>query len=96
MSTELTPFDLRALNQPGYEVWSRKETSECTHRTLPHLLIVLYEVGEKPFKILNPQKDNEELFSADNYLEIVDYLREEDYSRLERSLRVDDDQDDDD
>src|SRR4030095_3878552 len=96
MATELTPFDLTALNEPGYEVWSREAISECTDRKLPYLLIVLYEKGENPLKILDPQKKHEEILAADNYLEIVDYLREEDYSRLERCLRVDDEDDEDD
>ncbi len=96
MSPELTPFELAALNSPGYEVWSRAETSECTQRKLPHLLIVLYEEGEKPYKILDPQKGNDEVLAADNYLEIVDYLREEEYLRLERCLRLEEDDDDND
>jgi len=93
MSTDLTPFELTALNSPRYEVWSRDETSECTHRTLPHLLIVLYEPGEKPLKILDPQKNHEEILTADNYLEIVAYLREMDYSRLERFLKIEEESD---
>jgi len=35
---------------------------------------VLYDEGEEPLKIIDPQKNNEEIFSAKNYLEIVDYL----------------------
>ena len=93
MSTDLTPFELAALNSPGYEVWSREETSECTHRTLPHLLIVLFEPGDKPLTILDPQKNNEEILTADNYLEIVAYLRENDYSRLERFLKIEEEPD---
>lgn len=74
-----TPFEIAALNKPGYEVWARQGTSESSQRQLPQLLIVIYEEGEKPFNIIDPRKNNEEVLSAADYLEIVDYLREKDY-----------------
>ena len=43
---------------------------------------MLYDEGEEPLKIIDPQKNNEEIFSAKNYLEIVDYLFEEGYTRV--------------
>jgi len=96
MTSSPTPFELAALNQPGYEVWARHEISESGGRQLPYLLIVLYEEGEKPLKIIDPQKNSDEILLTDSYLEVVDYLSEEGYQPIKGRLRIETDEDDDD
>lgn len=95
MKSEPTPFELATLNKPEYEVWARQKTAEFSRRLLPYLLIVLPEEGEKPLKIIDPRKNNDEIFSADNYLDIVDYLREEGYAPVKGRMQLYLDNDDD-
>jgi hypothetical protein len=92
MSKNLTPFELAALKEPGYEVWSREGGPDCNKLILPHLLIVLRDNRDPPFRILDPQKEHKEIIAIDNYLEVVAYLRENDYHRLERHIKVESEQ----
>ena len=92
MQTDPTPFELTALTKPGYEVWASEEFTKTRLYRLPHLLIVLYVDGEEPLKIIDPQNNNEEIFSAADYLEIFDYLSEEEYTRVNGRMEIDPDE----
>jgi hypothetical protein len=70
------------LSEGEYEVWADDSVAP------PHLLTVVPDLGGRFFRILDPQKGNEEVFSVDSYLEIVDYLSEEDYVRVKGRMVV--------
>ncbi len=85
-STEPTPLDLISLDQPGYEVWASRRTTKVNGHQLPKLLLVTCEhEAELILTIIDPHT-TEELFSTDDYLEIVDYLLEEEYVPVEGQM----------
>jgi hypothetical protein len=73
-----------------YEVW----VNDCIKP--PRLLLVVFTDGDRPFKVLDPTQGNADIFSAGDFLEILDYLCEEDYVRVGGRMKVEDDTDDDD
>jgi hypothetical protein len=91
-----TPFDLAAMNEPGYEVWARLGTSESSRRKLLQLLVVIYHEGEKPFEIVDPKKSDEVILTAADYLEVVDYLSEKDYRPVKGRIAIEQNDDEDD
>lgn len=70
---------MTTLKPPGvteYEVWA----NGCFNP--PRLLLLVSGGGEGPFRVLDPRSNNAEVFSAQEFLEVVDYLCEEDYERV--------------
>jgi hypothetical protein len=89
-STEPTPLDLISLDQPGYEVWASRRTTEVSGHQLPKLLLVTCEYEEELILTIIDPQTTEELFSTDDYLEIVDYLLEEGYVPVEGQVLASD------
>ena len=63
----------------------------------PKLLVVLSTEGEKPLKIVDPAAGNAEILTSNHYLDIVAYLRHQEYLPVKgrMSLSIPDDDDDD-
>lgn len=79
---------LQPLGEREYEVWANHEPE------FPHLVLVVV-APEGQFRIIDSRDRENEVFSADNYLEIVDYLSEEDYVRVKGRMKLADLDDDD-
>lgn len=81
-------------NETEYEVWA----NGCHNP--PRMLLVASGGAEGPFRVLDPANGNAQVFSATEFMEIVDYLSEEDYERVEGRMAFeecdDDDEDEDD
>src|SRR5689334_14159876 len=88
LTAEPTPLDLIALNRLGYEVWASEALVKVKGHWLPRLLIVVYEESEPPLLTVIDPLTNEEMFSADDYLEIIDYLCESEYTRVEGQMEI--------
>ena len=76
-----------------YEVWA----NGCHNP--PRLLLLVSAGAEGPFNVLDPARGNAPVFSAREFLEVVDYLSEEDYERVAGRMafeECDDDEEDDD
>ena len=74
-----------------FEVWSDQETLP------PKLLLVLSTEGEKPLKIIDPSAGNAEILASNHYLDIVAYLRHQEFLPVKGRmplLPLDDDDDD--
>ena len=84
------------LKPPGeneYEVWA----NGCQNP--PRLLLLVSAGPEGPYIVLDPARANTEVFSHKEFLEVVDYLSEEDYERVADRMEFeecDDEEDDDD
>ena len=84
---------MTTIEPPGeteYEVWA----NGCHNP--PRVLLVVSGGPEGPFRILDPGKDNAQVFSAKEFLEVVDYLCEEDYERVRGRMAFEECDDDDD
>lgn len=90
-SDQRTPLERAAPQKNEFEVWSDQETLP------PKLLIVLSTDGEKPLKIVDPSSGNAEILTSNHYLDIVAYLRHQEYLPVKgrMSLLTPDDDDDD-
>ena len=88
---KLTPLERVALKENEYEVWADHETFP------PSFLVAMGVEGPKRFTIINPAAANAEVLSSNHYLDIVAYLREQDFQRVKGRmiLPIDDDDDDD-
>ena len=73
-----------------YDVWA----NGCHNP--PRVLLVVSGGAEGPFRVLDPAKDNSQVFSATEFMEIVDYLSEEDYERVRGRMAFEECDDDDD
>ena len=79
------------LKPPGeteYEVWA----NGCHNP--PRVLLVMSAGGQ--FSVLDPGDNNAQVFSAKEFLEVVDYLCEEDYERVSGRMAFEECDDDDD
>jgi hypothetical protein len=87
---QLTPLDKDSPRKNEFEVWANREVVP------PRLLLVML-ADDEVLRIIDPAA-NAEVFSANHYLYVVDYLREEDYRRVNgrMDLVLPDDDDDDD
>lgn len=72
---------LKPLGKKDYEVWV-SETKES-----PYLLIVMRTKSGKGFKILDPQK-RKKVFSSGDFVEIIDYLREDEFIPVEGRMKL--------
>ena len=79
---------LEPMGEGEFEVWADDRLAP------PYLFLVVWREGADPFKILDPQKNNEEVLIADNYLQILDYLKEEEYFRINGRMDLGDWSDD--
>lgn len=69
---------MTSLKPPGeteYEVW----VNGCFRP--PRVLLVVSGGAEGPFNVLDPAGGGATVFSAEEFLEVVDYLSEENYER---------------
>jgi hypothetical protein len=74
------------LKPPGeneYDVWA----NGCFNP--PRVLLVVSSGDEGPYSILDPGNDNARVFVAEEFLEVVDYLCEEDYERVSGRMAFD-------
>lgn len=81
---------LEDLCENEYEVWA----NGCFNP--PRVLLVVSAGEEGPFKVLDPARENAVVFTAQDFVEIADYLCEEDYSRVKGRMTFECDDDDDD
>ena len=84
---------MTSINPPAeneYEVWA----NGCHNP--PRVLLVLSGGSEEPFRVLDPANNNAQVFSAKEFLEVVDYLSEEDYERVRGRMTFEECDDDDD
>lgn len=87
---------MTSLPPPGeneYDVWA----NGCFNP--PRVLLVVSVGDAGPFRVLDPGRDNAEVFAAEEFLEVVDYLSEEDYERVGGRMtfeECEDDEEDDD
>ena len=81
---------LKPMGEAEYEVWA----NGCHNP--PRVLLVLSGGGEEPFRVLDPANNNAQVFSAKEFLEVVDYLCEEDYERVSGRMAFEECDDDDD
>ena len=81
-ANEPTPIELAAPKENEYEVWAREESAP------PSLLVVRVVGGENPMKIIDPAAGNTEVYSGHHYLEIVSYLREEEYIPVKGRMKL--------
>jgi hypothetical protein len=77
----MTPFT--SPGEEEYEVWA----NGCFNP--PRVLVVVSAGDEGPFKVVDPCGDNATVFTAKDFVEVVDYLREEDYERVRGRMRFD-------
>ena len=90
MSTGMT--NLKPPNINEYDVWA----NSCFNP--PRILLVVSAGDAGPYRVLDPGKGNAQVFAAAEFLEVVDYLCEEDYERVDGRMAFEecDDEDEDD
>jgi hypothetical protein len=70
------------LGEREFEVWAEDNYP-------PYILLVTRTEGEEPvFKITDPRDKNKELFSSRDYMKIVHWLREDEFSRVEGETKI--------
>ena len=82
VANQPTPIELAAPGENEYEVWASEDGVP------PSLLLVLVVGDKKLMKIIDPSAGNEEVFSAYHYLDIVTYLRGEEYIPVEGKMKL--------
>lgn len=87
MRTGMTNLKPPAENE--YDVWA----NGCCNP--PRVLLVVSAGNVGPFRVLDLGNDNAEVFAASEFLEIVDYLSEEDYVRVGGRMAFEECDDDD-
>lgn len=81
--------NLKPPAENEYDVWA----NGCSNP--PRVLLVVSAGDEGPFRVLDPVKGNAEVFAAAEYMEVVDYLSEEDYERVRGRMAFEECDDDD-
>lgn len=84
---------LKPPSETEFEVWA----NGCHNP--PRVLLVVSGGAGGPIRVLDPSNGNVEVFAAEEFLEVVDYLSEEDYERVSGRMEFeecDDEEDDDD
>ncbi len=74
---------LEDLGENEYEVWA----NGCFNP--PRVLLVVSAGEDGPFKILDPARENAMVFTAQDFVEVVAYLSEEDYERVKGRMAFD-------
>lgn len=92
VSDEPTPLDLIDLDKPGYEVWASHKTSSIAGHQVPKLLIVVYEESADPVITVIDPHTNEEVLFAEEYVEVLDYLSDNEYVLVEGQMEIPPDQ----
>ena len=84
---------MTTLKPPGeneYEVWA----NGCHNP--PRLLLLVSAGPQGPFTVLDPARGNATVFAGKEFLEVVDYLSEEDYERVAGRMAFEECDDEDD
>ena len=81
---------LQGPDENEYEVWA----NGCFNP--PRVLLVVSAGDEGPFTVLDPARADEVVFTAEDFVEIADYLCEEDYERVKGRMTFECDDEDDD
>jgi hypothetical protein len=79
-------------DDPGeneYEVWA----NGCFNP--PRVLVVVSAGDDGPFTVIDPSNGNAPVLTMKDFLEVLDYLHEEDYERVRGRMKFECDDDDD-
>jgi hypothetical protein len=76
------PLGERELGEREYELWADESYP-------PNVLLTVRVEGQAPtFKIVDPKEQNKEVFSSNDYVEVYNWLREDEFSRVEGRTKV--------